>query len=596
MSLSKTLSGFGLLALAIQLSVAGDNSDTNNQSATSSLPNGVSSGDTTQTSTVLWTRSAIVGEVRFLVKDNDRVIVDETVTVENSLKPIKLVVDHLEPGEKYRYKVTTPDGQSIKGTFKTAAKPNSDEGLSFGVSGDWRGELAPYPAIKNVDGKSLDFFVKLGDTIYADIASPAVPTGQAKSLAEYRAKHQEVYASHIGINSFAELQRNVSVFSTIDDHEVINDFAGGAKAVNDPRFSTTTGLINQSELYKNGLQAFVEYNAIKNKNYPIIGDGLTDGRPDLYRSQRYGLTAGIYILDARSFRDQELPGIGDISNPVQIGSFIAHSFDAGKSSTRTMLGQKQFTRLKADLIAAQRDNVTWKFIVLPEPIQNLGALGAADRYEGFASERSELLGFIDEYAIKNVVFIAADIHGTVINDLTYQRREDVLKALATSGNPLAAPQRLTSAFEITTGSVAFDPAFGDAVTNLLALVPGGQTLLDQLLASANVGNLDEFKQLPVPVKNATMQGMINQQLSTLGYTTLGLQDNNLIKATLKQGSNTALYSFGWTRFDIRNGNHTLKITTYGIEPYTAQNLANNSAEVVNRKPEIVSQLIVSPQS
>ena len=114
-------------------------------------------------------------------------------------------------------------------------------------------------------------------------------------------------------------------------------------------------------------------------------------------------------------------------------------------------------------MAAQKNNVTWKFVVLPEPIQNLGILGAGDRYEGYASERSELLGFIDEQAIKNVVFIAADIHGTVINDLSYQHRDDVLKVLATVGNPLAAPQRTTSAFEITTGSVAFDPAFGDAV-------------------------------------------------------------------------------------------------------------------------------------
>jgi phosphodiesterase/alkaline phosphatase D-like protein len=595
MSLSKTLAGFGLLAIAIQLSVAGDNSDTSNQSVTSSLPNGISSGDTTQTSTVLWTRSAITGDVRFQVKDDDGVIVDDVVSVKNPLKPVKLTVNHLRAGEKYSYKVTSPDGQSIKGTFKTAAKLDSDESLSFGVTGDWRGELAPYPAIKNVDGKSLDFFVKLGDTIYADIASPAVPTGQAKTLTEYRAKHQEVYATYTGINSFADLQRNVSVFSTIDDHEVINDFAGGALAASDPRFSVTTGLINQTALYKNGLQAFVEYNAIKNKRYPFAGDSLTDGRPDLYRAQRYGLTAGVYSLDARSFRDQELSGVGNITDPTQIGSFIASTFDAGKSNTRTMLGQRQLARLKADLLAAQNDGIIWKFVVLPEPIQNLGVLGASDRYEGFASERSELLGFIDEQGIKNVVFIAADIHGTVINDLTYQRREDVLKALATSGNPLAAPQRLTSAFEITTGSVAFDPAFGDAVTRLLAFVPGGQPVLAQLLATAKVNNLDEFKQLPITVKNAALQNLIDQQLSNLGYSPIGLQDNKLIKAKLKQGNNAALFTFGWTRFDIKPVSHALKITTYGIQPYTAQNLADNSTEIINRKPEVVSQLIVSPQ-
>lgn len=595
MSLNKTLSGIGLLALAIQVPVAGDNADTGNRATSSSLPNGVASGDTTQTATVLWTRSAIAGGVRFQVKDNDRLIVDDVITVKNPQKPVKFVVDQLKPGEQYRYKVTSPDGQTIKGAFKTAAKPNSEDGLSFGVSGDWRGELAPYPAIKNVDGKSLDFFVKLGDSIYADIASPAAPYGQVKTLVEYRAKHQEVYASHLDINSFAELQRNVSIFSTIDDHEVINDFAGGALAATDPRFSTTTGLINQTELYKNGLQAFVEYNAIKNKRYPAIGDVLTDGRPDLYRSQRYGLTAGIYILDARSFRDQELPGVGNITDPSQIGGFIAQTYDAGKPNTRTMLGQRQLARLKADLMSAQTSGVTWKFVALPEPIQNLGILGAGDRYEGYASERAELLGFIDEHAIKNVVFIAADIHGTVLNDLTYQRRDDVLKALATAGNPLAAPQRLTSAFEITTGSVAFEPAFGDAVTRLLSVVPGGQTILEQLLKAVNVANLDEFKRLPMASKNAALQGLINQQLTSLGYTPIGLQDNHLINAKLNKGSNAALFSFGWTRFDIAPDSHNLKITTYGIEPYSAQNLADNSAEIISRLPEIVNEITITPQ-
>jgi phosphodiesterase/alkaline phosphatase D-like protein len=56
--------------------------------------------------------------------------------------------------------------------------------------------LAPYPALKNIDGKNLDFFVKLGCTIYADIASPATPQGQVRTLAGYRAKHEEAYPSH----------------------------------------------------------------------------------------------------------------------------------------------------------------------------------------------------------------------------------------------------------------------------------------------------------------------------------------------------------------------------------------------------------------
>lgn len=557
------------------------------------FPNGISSGDTTQNSTVLWARTTRAGAVHFTVKDAaNQVVVERTVAVTDPKAPAKLAVTNLLAGQSYSYQVADFNAKLI-GSFKTPAAAGVTV-LSFGVTGDWRGELAPYPAVKNVNGKSLNFFVKLGDTIYADYPSPAVPVAQAKTLAEYRLKHNEVYSRHLGRNSFARFQDNVSIFSTIDDHEVINDFSGGALASTDPRFGETTGLINETGLYKNGLQAFIEYNAIADKRYGNDGDVLTDGRPDLYRAQRYGSTAAFYMLDARSFRDEELPGVIDIFNPIQIGGFIANSFDIGKSTTRTMLGKKQLERLKADLLAAQQDNILWKFVAVPEPIQNLGVFGASDRFEGYASERSELLQFIDDNSIKNVVFIAADIHGTIINDLTYQRRSDVLQAILATGNPLAAPQIKTSAFEISTGSVAFDAPFGDSIIELLGQIPNGDKLLAQLFAAVGVADVAQFNQLPMAIKNAAFQELINTQLNALGYTPIGLQDNSRITARVTKGSNVALFSYGWSRVDILK-NQELKITTYGISPYTAKDMADHGDEILSRTPVILSQIVVKPQ-
>jgi alkaline phosphatase D len=37
-----------------------------------------------------------------------------------------------------------------------------------------------------------------------------------------------------------------------------------------------------------------------------------------------------------------------------------------------MLGNPQLERLEADLLAAQDDGIVWKFVMVPEPIQNLG--------------------------------------------------------------------------------------------------------------------------------------------------------------------------------------------------------------------------------
>jgi 3-phytase/alkaline phosphatase D len=59
--------------------------------------------------------------------------------------------------------------------------------------------LAPYPSIANVAGRKLDFFVNLGDTIYADVASPAVTNSQARTLEQFRRKHAEVMGNQRGI-------------------------------------------------------------------------------------------------------------------------------------------------------------------------------------------------------------------------------------------------------------------------------------------------------------------------------------------------------------------------------------------------------------
>lgn len=579
MKLSHVLAGVSLAAI---------------QSAWAGFPDGIASGDTTQTSTVLWAASNTLGDVRFQVMADGKTVADQSVAVTDRMVPAKWRVDGLTPGTRYSYTATGPDGKLLTGSFKTAAATGQVD-LSFGVTGDWRGELAPYPAIKNVPASALDFFIKLGDTIYADYGSPAVPGKSAETLHEFRLKHREVYGKHAAVNTFARLQKDVSIFATIDDHEVRNDFAGGAAP--DAPFLENASLVNQTALYSAGMQAFVEYNAIADQRYPVANDVLTDGRPDLYRAQRYGTTAGVYILDARSFRDKSLDGVTDITDAAQVGGFIAQTFDAfTPATTRTMLGRKQLERLKADLLAAQQDHVVWKFIAVPEPIQNMGVLFGQDRFEGYASERSELLGFIDENGIKNVVFISADIHGTIINDLTYQRRADVLTALATAGNPLAAPQIKTSAFEISTGSVAFAPAFGDAVLELLAGVPNGDLFVAQLFGAVGVSDLQGFNALPMTVKNAAFQGLMDNLLGQLGYTPVGLQDNDLIDAKLEKGGNTALFSFGWSRFDIDAATQSLKITTYGIEPYTQQDLTDQGAAILGRQPEIVSQLVVQPQS
>jgi phosphodiesterase/alkaline phosphatase D-like protein len=194
------------------------------------FPNGVSAGDTAQTNTVLWARSTVPGLVEFNLStspDFSDLVGQATASVVDPMIPVKVQISELVPGTTYYYRATSATGVSETGRFETPASDGTHAGLRFGVSGDGRGDLAPFPAIANADERGLDFFVKHGDTIYADTSSPAVP-GNAQTLEEFRLKHAEVYDTAFGTNSWVDLQSSTTILATIDDHEVTDNFAGGA--------------------------------------------------------------------------------------------------------------------------------------------------------------------------------------------------------------------------------------------------------------------------------------------------------------------------------------------------------------------------------
>jgi 5'/3'-nucleotidase SurE len=558
-----------------------------------SLVNGVASGDVTQDSVVLWARSTFPGAVTFEYSthaDFSTIAGTATAIVTDINQPVKVEVSGLTAGTEYVYRVTDAAGDTETGRFLTAAPLGEQTGLRFGVTGDWRGEIAPYPAISNVAEKSLDFFVKHGDTIYADDDSPAVlnpdgtPKDQAVTLEEYRAKHNEVYGQRFGKNSWAAVQASTSVYATIDDHEVTNDFAGGEAVGNDPRFlaafpdDNPKALINDSSLYENGLQAFQEYNPIRDEFYGETGDPVTAGERKLYRYNRFGSDAATFVLDTRSFRDEAIPGPTDFTNPQEVAQVLAATFTPG----RTLLGQVQLDDLKQDLLDAQASGITWKFIMIPEPIQNLFPGISTDAYEGYNAERTALLQFIQESGIENAVFIAADVHMTAVNNLTYQTVP-------------FGPQIATGIWEITTGAVAYEDPTGRFLGEIFtAGDPQLAAFYNSLPIAPDTDNLPNDK-------DDFVKAAINSSLlAPLGYDPLGLDDNlpqaqGLIDATLLQGDYYVGHSSTWTEFDINPATQTLTVTTWGIDGYTEAELLANPESVLSRMPVILSQFEVNPQ-
>ncbi len=565
------------------------------------LINGIASGDTTQDSTVLWARSTVPGTVTFEYStdaDFNNIVGTVNTEVTDINLPVKVEINDLAAGTDYYYRVTDAAGDSLTGEFETSAEVGEFQGLRFGVSGDWRGELAPYPAISNADERDLAFFVEHGDTIYADIASDAVknPDGTRKSqvetIDEYRAKHSEVYSNRLGLNTWADLRASTSILATIDDHEVTNDFAGGADVSTDVRFTGESGLINDTQLFENGLQAFQEYNPLRDEFYGETGDEVTAGERKLYRFNTYGSDAATFILDSRSFRDEGLTPPEDFTNPEEIARVLTESI----TIDRTLLGEAQLSDLKQDLLTAEESGITWKFVMLPEPAQNLFPGINVDSYEGYLNERAEILSFVEEKDIDNVVFVAADVHMTAVNNLTYQE--------VPFGEQIA-----TSVFEVTTGAVAFDTPTGELLGNFFT---NGDSELAELYNSLPVApDTDDI----VDDRDDFVKQAINDTLLTpLGFDPLGLDDSltqaeGLIDAertshgfevssnplsSLIQGDYYVGHTFGWTEFDIDKETQQLRVTTYGIEPYSEAELLANPNEIIARTPQIVSEFVVNP--
>lgn len=232
-----------------------------------------------------------------------------------------------------------------------------------------------------------------------------------------------------------------------------------------------------------------------------------------------------------------------------------------------MLGRPQFDELSADLLAAEQAGVTWKFVLVPEPIQNLGPLAAADRFEGYAWERTRLLRFIAENGIRNVVFIAADIHCTIINNLQYQLEH-------------GGRQMDVAAWEITTGAVAYAAPFGPTVVEIASSIPVFGPIFELIYQTQDRRGRDEM-----------LTGGMDFLLDRWGYDRIGL-DGSGLPARLTAGGWTSLHTYGWTLFEVDAQTQELTVTTYGIDWYDETELLADPAEVLCREPQVVSRVVV----
>ena len=380
------------------------------------FPLGISAGDLNGDRVVVWTRYAGTAPLAAFVW---RV---EGATYVEELGPFTanpgaegfthVAITGLRPGARYRYTFfelagEQRTGRSIIGSFRAPIADDALETLTFGAISCTDKGRSTDPIWRAAEEDDLDAFLFLGDNAYCE----------STDLGGYRKDYQD----HYGRDAHIALRASTGHYITWDDHELANN-------------------VNPEDIPAAQLAAafgcFFEH-------APYVRDTTHPNR--IWRSARWGKTLEVFVLDSRSER---------------------------KPSTRTTanaeyLSTEQLAWLEAGLAASP---CVFKVIMNSVPITNMPLVwdvAPADRWEGYAAQRTRILSFIDAQQITGVAWVAGDFHLAFISKVSSSgagstQREILVGPGGQSANPLwttlNGPQ-----FQFRTGTnnftkLRFDPA------------------------------------------------------------------------------------------------------------------------------------------
>jgi alkaline phosphatase D len=379
-------------------------------------PCGVATGDVAGGRAIVWSRTdrpaRLLVEYSTTPSFRDRRRIVGPAALETTDFTARVDLNDLRPGQRISYRVQFQDlsdlrllSVPVEGSFQTpSAQPQRDVVFSFSadcVGQGWgidpaRGGIAVYDAMRRAQP---DVFIHLGDTIYADqplSREVALDDGSvwrnivteskskiAQDLADYRGNHLYNFQDE-HVKRFAS---EVSQIVLWDDHEVRDNWYPTQRLDADARYAVKSVAL----LAARGKQAFLEYK-------PLRLDPIEAER--IYRSWHYGPLVEIFALDMRTYRG---------ANSANVQSELDES--------SAILGNAQVSWLKRALAASTS---TWKVIAADLPI-GLVVRDGGDKFEAIANkddalplgrelEIAELLAFIHERNIRNVVWITADVH------------------------------------------------------------------------------------------------------------------------------------------------------------------------------------------
>lgn len=233
---------------------------------------GYVSGDVTVDGAIVWLRCDPGSKVSLHYgkdpKLADYVALDPVTVGADSDDTVKIELKGLSSHTVYYYRAALVGKKPGPiGRFITAPEPHADDVVKFCFSGDTRESYQPFEIMDAIRDNEPDFFVHLGDTIYADRG------GKAQHVSDFWAKYRGNRADSASQRLFG----STSAYIIWDDHEVANDYEG----------FHPLGAI--------GRKAFFDY-------WPVRRNSSESDR--LYRSFRWGRALELFLLDGRQYRNR----------------------------------------------------------------------------------------------------------------------------------------------------------------------------------------------------------------------------------------------------------------------------------------------------
>ena len=426
----------------------------------------VSAGDMTSSSAILWTQwsnasTSVSGSLE--ISTDAGFSSSQTAsyaTASENGNTAKVAISGLIANTAYYYRFSNGGTTSDVGKFHTNPTGSSITPYKIAFTGDYDALYRPYSVLagfgtaSNPGSSNVKAIINLGDLMYERdaLGSAAVPSLKPNSSASnvdgatsaYYRKYLEGISgvdangamSASGNQGMKTMLATAGVYTLIDNHELNGAMISGGAAQTSLKenldmtqaVNTTGSYINQTDAFRMMSKTFFDTHATAAQINGSATDGYTfsnlqlsdqsvvapsdtrsNGTAQNYFTRSWGGAATYIQLDDRSYRDARM---GD--DNVSLASQVANNPD------RTMLGKTQLDWFKNQLLAAKASGSVWTVISVSTPIDQWDPNDNKSWLAGYNYERNNLMKFIAENNMKNVVFLTTDDHMNRVTQLKYQ--------------------------------------------------------------------------------------------------------------------------------------------------------------------------------